>query len=764
MSEQSLLTQELNEFIQRFEGRDISSPLRDASNYKHADKGRWDVRVDAFSGDTNIQLCIAAWHALLHWLRYDNDPVITCILNKDRDAVWPLVSEIEQGTRLVDLHSTICSQWPRYTDSWLSLDTIKSTYFSDHLWCHAICLGRAADNEEQIADFELVRDDHGWSFSGAKSTFGEAYLVRMRDFWLQLVSTMQTESTALLSEQVFNNSREYFCPAVNQVSGTSLVLTGNLVDRFHQYLVVNWDTIAIIDQTRQVTYAELDELSTQWAKVLLISGIKHGDAVGLVFPRNANMAIAQIAVLKTGAMFVPLDIELPQERLASMCADATIKLVLTEHACLVEIEKKIPQLKFVVSDKLSSQLLGTDTKAVELPKEISQDDAAYIIFTSGSTGVPKGVKVSHGNLLNFVAHFNDANYICEKNVVSQFAPYSFDASVAEIHAALLNSATLVILWKELIDSPPALQAYLTSKQVTFSAFPPQYLQHLSPEFLPTLKTLLTAGSAPNYELIKKWLPHVRYINAYGPTETTVLSTAWEADCLPASDEPISMGAPIANTHVRVVNRFGQSLPEGVTGELIIGGDGVVQGYINREQLNKEKFFQYNKSRWYKSGDLACFNNNRQLIFNGRVDDQIKLRGHRIEPGELESAVLGIDSVEMAAVVVHKATDTIQLVLFLQGEGGDEAGMRDALHTRIPHWAMPNRIVWLPKLPLTSNGKINYKLLREHLTQELEHPLQSVVYESELEQQVAAIWSSVLQRPSIIREDNFLFLGGDSLTA
>ena len=764
MSEQLLLTQELNEFIQRFEGRNVSSPLRDASINTHADKGRWNLRANAFSGDENTQLCIAAWHALLHWLRYDNDPIITCILNKDRDAVWPLVSEIERGTRLVELHSTICSQWPRYTDSWLALDGIKSTYFADHLLCHAVSLGCAAGNEAQMAEFELIRDDHGWAFSAAKATFSEAYLVRMRDFWLQLVLAMQTTPAALLSDQIFNDSSDDFCSAVNQVSGVALALNGNLVDRFHQQLATHRDALAIIDQTRQVTYAELDALSDQWAKVLVASGVKQGDAVGLVFPRNANMAIAQIAVLKTGAAFVPLDSELPQERLASMCEDAAITLILTEHACVVEIEKKLPKIGCVVSDKLDVKLSIASTKAVKLPTTISQDDAAYIIFTSGSTGVPKGVKVSHGNLLNFVVHFNDANYIREKSVVSQFAPYSFDASVAEIHAALLNAATLVILWKELIDSPLALQTYLTSQQVTFSAFPPQYLQHLAPELLPTLKTLLTAGSAPNYELIKKWLPHVRYINAYGPTETTVLSTAWEADSLPAPDEPISMGAPIANTHVRVVNRFGQSLPEGVTGELIIGGDGVVQGYVNREQLNSEKFFQYNESRWYKSGDLACFNSNRQLIFNGRVDDQIKLRGHRIEPGELESAVLGIDGVDMAAVVVHKAADTIQLVLFLQGEAVDEAAMRDALHTRIPHWAMPNRIVWLAQLPLTSNGKINYKLLREHLTQALEHPLQSVVYENELEQQVAAIWSSVLQRPSISREDNFLFLGGDSLTA
>ncbi len=760
ISEQSLLPPELNQFIARFEGKSISSPLRDASVGAQADTGRWQIKIDTFSGDENIQLCVAAWHALLHWLRYDKEPVITCLLAKDRTRVWPLVSEIQEDSHLIDLHASICKQWPKFNNDWLNLEELDNPLFADHLLCHAICVNGIVEDGQPTAEFELIYDKRSWWINGARSIFSEAYLLHMRDFWLQLIEQFQKQPRHLLSNIYFLKDEVTF---PKQVSGESRQLTGNLLDKLNQCCSEYGSVTAIIDGDKHYTYAEVDVLSDIWADNLYQQGVTLGDAVGVAFPRNANMVIAQLAVLKAGAAFVPLDTSLPADRLESMVADATIKYLLTEQSQHDIVEEKLAKISLIYIENVVPASAGTEQK--RRAHRVYRDDAAYIIFTSGSTGVPKGVKVSHGNLLNFVTYFNDAEYIRTGDTVSQFAPFSFDASVAEIHSAILNGATLVILGKELIDSPVDLQAYMAEKKVTFAAFPPQYLQHLSPEFLPSLKTLLTAGSAPNYELIKKWLPHVRYVNGYGPTETTVLSTVWEADALPAPDEPISMGVPIANTHVRVVNQFGHSLPAGFTGELIIGGDGVVQGYVNREHLNKEKFLDEEHTRWYRSGDLACFNKNNQLIFNGRVDNQIKLRGHRLEPGEVEAAVAGIDGIDAAAVVVHKSENALQLVLFIQGKEIAEADLRLQLQARVPQWAMPNRIHWLEQLPLTTNGKINYQILQRLAAETATASTDERVELADgLEQQVAAIWQQTLQSKTVAREDNFLFLGGDSLTA
>jgi non-ribosomal peptide synthetase component F len=278
-----------------------------------------------------------------------------------------------------------------------------------------------------------------------------------------------------------------------------------------------------------------------------------------------------------------MDAAQPEGRLQAMADDTAMSIALTEETGMRLMAAALPGVKSLCVDDLpvhapSPQEFSGDG--------ISTDDLAYVVFTSGSTGRPKGVKVSHGNLLNFVLHLG--RYIGTGDVVSQFAPFTFDASVAEIHVCILSGGKLVILPGELIENPDRLQDYMTEQGVTFAAFPPQYARHLSPARLPLLKTLMTAGSAPDHELIKRWQPHLNYVNAYGPTETTILSTVWQASRVPEIHEPIVIGSPIANTEVRVVNRFNRALPRGVIGELLIGGAGVTHGYIKRQDLVSQR--------------------------------------------------------------------------------------------------------------------------------------------------------------------------------
>ncbi|TVZ40309.1 non-ribosomal peptide synthase protein (TIGR01720 family)/amino acid adenylation domain-containing protein [Alteromonadaceae bacterium 2753L.S.0a.02] len=734
---------------------DVANPLQDALSGSAQGEGRLRVEIGALQ-NSDLMHTLAVWHCLLNWLRYDHQMVVSCVLIGGRSTMLPLVSIADNDKTFAGLKHDIEAQFEN-NESWVSVSNLPE-HIQFQRRSHAVLVNLDSSDEEfNRSEFNLACIDDAWFFDVNRSNFSEAYITGIAAFFRDIVNVTSGNPDIRVSELVFPFSSS---APLGYATGTNIPIESNLVNRFNERFQNYKSSIAVVDEYKSYSYQELDDISNQVAAFLKESGASAGDCIALAFPRTAAMVISQYAVLKLGAVFVPLDYSLPRERIASMHQDASFKCILVDDS----IEK-------IIKDKTTDIPIVSYAKSVKSKKhkfkgspKITPSDPAYVIFTSGSTGMPKGVKVTHGNLLNFVAHFEEENYVGNMRVSTQFAPFSFDASVAEIHTSILNGKTLLLLSKQLIDSPVELQQYLTKNECSFAVFPPQYLQHLSPESLPTLERLVTAGSAPNHEILEKWMPHVEYMNAYGPTETTALSTAWEADEIPEEHQAISMGKPIANTDVLVVNQYGQSLPVGMIGELVIGGAGVALGYLNREALNREKFYSDNGVRRYKSGDLASFNADMQLFFKGRVDDQIKLRGHRLEPGEIETAVHTLDYVDLAAVVVHKSAQGLQLVLFLQGDEKPESVVRKDVADKVPDWAMPNRIVWKTAFPLTTNGKIDYKRLKNEAEQDDSIEIEAVEYTNALEKDVAKIWANVLQRRVIQRDDNFLFLGGDSLTA
>ena len=759
MSTEALGSDYFQRIFAKYDGQDFSDALSDSGFSSTSEVERRVISCD-FSDSVDIPLVVSAWHALLHWLRYDDEPVLTCLVDPNTSLVFPVVSETTKTTQLNDLFQSVCDQIQLDKSKWVPFDNLQNTSIVDYVNRHAVCIGQLKNGSDIKPGIALVYTGSDWVLDCLSSFCSESYQQRLHAFLSELIVKLQEDSDEYLSQIVFESENTGNLPGFF-VAGQSLPISGNLISRFYLKNKNRLEKVAIEDQEGTLTFKELDQLSSAWSQHLIESGVKKGQCIGLSYSRNRNMIVAQYSVLKIGAVFVPLDANLPESRLLSMVNDASIDTVLTEKKLEGPLEAKLALVKTICSDDIPLFLADNFSPCHE---EIRLTDPAYVIFTSGSTGNPKGVKVTHQNLLNFVVHFERENYIREHDTVSQFAPFSFDASVAEIHATILNGASLLVLWRELIDSPEKVQSIFTEKQVTFSAFPPQYLQHLSPDNVPTLKTVLTAGSAPSYEIIKKWGPVVRYINAYGPTETTVLSTAWEAETIPSPEEPIVMGSPIVNTEVKVVNRFGQALPPEATGELLIAGAGVADGYLNRDELNAERFVTAKDKRWYRSGDLASFNAQMQLIFNGRVDDQVKLRGHRVEPGEIEASILKLDCVDQVAAVVHKQISGLQLAVFLQGRPQDEVIIRGQLKDVLPHWAMPNHVIWLDALPLTANGKKDYNKLKSQLSDLDQADNEAYVFEDELESKIADIWKDTLQRSSITPEDNFFHLGGDSLTA
>ncbi|MEQ1511207.1 MAG: amino acid adenylation domain-containing protein [Lysobacteraceae bacterium] len=739
---------------------DLPCPLRDATVSARAEHRRRTVACGMLPGQDDPRRLLAAWHAVLHWLRYDDEPVVTCLRGHSADRVWPIVTEASADTTLQALFEAVQTQW---VDEKYWIDAHDSDYpgLQEQLRCHSVHLHGAITKDAEHADFALIRDGEQWRIECATERFGEDYQRLLATVWHRLAEALLAAPQTALCElaATAGGSPMQAC----SVEGAAVAIEGDLNSRFSAWVAVQPQRVAVIDKERSMSFAELDRLSTHWASALLAAGACAGDCVGVSFDRSHRMVAAQIAVLKIGAAFVPMDAAQPAIRLQTMVDDTRLRLVLTEQANVSMLREALPKVGVLDIGKIGDARNGGGSSM--LPAVESDIDAlAYVIFTSGSTGRPKGVKVSHGNLLNFVLQIGE--WFGPDDVASQFAPLTFDASVAEIHSSLLNGGSTVILPAELIDDPESLQAYMTAHGVSFSAFPPQYAKHLSPENLPRQKTLMTAGSAPDHDLIRRWHPHVQYVNAYGPTETTILSTAWRADRVPEAHEPIAIGSPIFNTTVRVINRFGQALPRHCIGELLIGGAGVTLGYLDRDELNLDRYREQGRKRWYRSGDLCCFNGDSALIFAGRIDSQIKLRGHRLEPGEVEAALKAVEGVDQAATLVAEVQSSKQLIAFCAGTARSEDEVRERLAGLLPAWAIPNRIVWLPALPLTTNGKTDYRALQVMLAERTaqDDATATVEYEDALEADVAAIWSSVLQQPKIARDDNFIHLGGDSLTA
>ncbi|WP_045825502.1 non-ribosomal peptide synthetase [Teredinibacter turnerae] len=727
-------------------------PLQDALASGDANSTKCTVEVTGISG-LSTSVCLTTWHMVLNWLQYDKHPVVSLVMAGDDTDVLPLLSQFDDEGCFSEYHAFIAHQ----------LDT-PSLYqplesLAEEMRClhEKHCVVLAGCNTRVECDFLIRQTTDGWIIEANGSRFTLAYVKAIAAFWQDIIRLSHKSAELKISQIDF--PAETTLP-VGLVRGETTSISGDLVTRFYQCCTEYGNSLAVIDVDGAYTYIDLDQRSSQIALLLQEMGVGAGDNVALAFPRSKQMVAAQYAVLKLGAVFIPLDYTLPRDRISSMNRDASFKCVLSCDTILPEVAEKVVDVPVYSLSALKKYR----PDEFKYAGRVQSMDPAYIIFTSGSTGLPKGVRCTHANLLNFILHFERENYLPGNGVSPQFAPFSFDASVAEIHTSILNGNTLLVLSKELINSPEDLQVYMTENACTFAVFPPQYLQHLDPAKLPTLERLATAGSAPNHDILSKWMPHVSYMNAYGPTETTVLSTVWEGDEIPAANAPITMGKPISNTLVKIVNQYGRAVPIGVTGELVIGGAGVAEGYVNREELTAEKFYTDEHGRWYKSGDLAAFDVDKHLIFKGRIDDQIKLRGHRLEPGEIEAAVHAIDYVNGAAVVVHKTGQGLQLVLFLTGEEQAEDKVRKDIVRYIPKWAMPNRIIWKTSFPLTVNGKINYKLLRAEVASISGVDSVSVEYANDLENSVAGIWRNVLQRPCIARDDNFLHLGGDSLTA
>ncbi|MEV5412748.1 amino acid adenylation domain-containing protein [Thermopolyspora sp. NPDC052614] len=527
------------------------------------------------------------------------------------------------------------------------------------------------------------------------------------------------------------------------------------------------DAVAVRFEGESLGYVELDRRAARLARRLRRMGAGPGTLVGVAVPRSAELVVSLLAVLKAGAAYVPLDTDLPQARLAYMIQDAAVQALLTRR----DVLKRLPP---TAAEPLCVDDLNLDADLdVDPDVVVDGEDLAYMIYTSGSTGRPKGVMNVHAAIRNRLLWMQDQYHLTPADRVLQKTPVSFDVSVWEFFWPLMTGATLVVAKPGGHRDPRYLIDLIRREQITTLHFVPSMLQVFlrepGVEECTSLRRVICSGEALSRELQERLFARstAELHNLYGPTEAAVDVTYWP--CRRDGDpRPVPIGFPIANTQIYVLDERLRPVPKGVAGELHIGGRNLARGYLNRPDLTADRFVPNPfgaGDRLYRTGDLARVREDGAIEYLGRLDHQVKLRGFRIEPGEIESVLTSHPRVSEAIVVAREPRPgDVRLVAYLTGDGEppDVADLRDHLRERLPEYMVPAAFVVLPELPLTANGKADRAALPEPDLSRPETRTAFVAPRDDLERVIADIWRDVLGVDRVGVHDNFFDLGGHSL--
>jgi arthrofactin-type cyclic lipopeptide synthetase C len=542
---------------------------------------------------------------------------------------------------------------------------------------------------------------------------------------------------------------------------------------FEQVAQSSPGAVAIIEGERSINYASLNARANQLARYLQDRGVSPGQLVPIVLMRSLEMVIAQLAVLKCGAAYVPIDPTLPVERRRFMLQDCGARRVLGRQSADLSPDSTAVEWIDYDSAERSAQRLSSESLHIVT----SDNPAAYVMYTSGSTGVPKGVIVAHRGVTRLVIN-SGASQITAEDCVAHASNPAFDAATYEVWSALLNGARLVIVPQEVLLDPLGFATLLQEKQVSALFLTVGLLSHyvetLSGVFA-QLRLLITGGDVVEPALARRILkagPPTHLLNAYGPTENTTFTTTYCVNSVDADATSLPIGKPVSNTRVYILDAERQLVPIGAIGELYLGGDGVALGYLERPDLTEERFipdpFSNDPSaRLYKSGDLGRWRADGAIEFLGRNDQQVKVRGFRIELGEIEQALLRHATVRDAIVIARqdKPGDK-RLVAYFTVRHGAQATpeeLRGHLESSVPEYMIPGAFVQLESVPLNANGKVDRPSLpmpsdSAYVERRYQAP------QGEVEGRLAAIWAEVLGVGRIGRDSDFMELGGHSLLA
>ena len=539
-------------------------------------------------------------------------------------------------------------------------------------------------------------------------------------------------------------------------------------DLFTAQVAATPNAVAVVFGEQSLTYQELDWRANQLAHHLKFLGAGPDRLVAVSMDRSLEMVIALLGALKAGAAYVPLDPAFPADRLRFMLDDCKAALLLTRS----EEKERLGELP----QNIRAICLDTDWRLISeegdeaLNVSVTPETLAYVIYTSGSTGRPKGVQIPHRAVVNFLRSMQREPGLTGADTLLAVTSISFDIAALEIFLPLTVGARVVLATSEEIFDATKMKALIRSSRATAMQATPSFWQFLveSDWFGDRRMKVFCGGEALSRELAEKLLERAGEVwNLYGPTETTIWSTLSK---IHSGTGPIFIGRPIANTQTYLLDGHLQPVPVGVPGELHIGGEGLARGYLNRPELTEEKFIAdpFGDGRLYKTGDLARFRADGQIECLGRNDFQIKLRGHRIDLGEIESVLRQYPNVcEAVALLREDERGQKRLVAYLQRSThpSPEAGiLQQFLKTKLPDYMIPAAFVVLDKFPLTPNGKINRKALPPPAAERVEAKHAFTPPRTPAEETLAKIWRDLLRQPEIGIDDNFFEIGGHSLLA
>lgn len=530
------------------------------------------------------------------------------------------------------------------------------------------------------------------------------------------------------------------------------------------------DTVAVVQGEKQLSYDEINHRANQLAHFLRAHGVGLETRVGVLMERSAEWIVALLGILKAGGVYVPLDGNYPQPRLQFMIEDSEVKLLLTESG-----QPEIGSAEVVYLDQAWEQLRN---ESGQNPENVAHaDNLAYVMYTSGSTGRPKGAGITHRAINRLVRNTNYVK-LGDGDRVAQLSNPSFDAATFEIWGALLNGIPLVLLEKETVLSPAELRQQLVDQQISTMFLTTALFNQMGhrPDILSSLNYMLFGGEAVDPQAVQRVLDQGKprhLLHVYGPTEGTTYATWYEVQNVEPGARTVPIGRPLANSDVWVLDSWSRMVPVGVTGELCIGGDGLARGYLGRPELTAEKFVPhpYGRkpgARLYRTGDMVRYQSDGNIEFLKRIDQQVKVRGFRVELGEIESSLNQYSAIAESVVVDRKdASNNTQLIAYVVPREGAEPASSEIyafLQEKLPAYMIPSAFIMIKELPLTPNGKVDKRALPLPDQSEVESEVNFVAPRTPMEETIAQIWREVLGLTQVGVESNFFDLGGHSLMA
>ncbi|MBJ6369742.1 non-ribosomal peptide synthetase [Snuella sedimenti] len=645
-------------------------------------------------------------------------------------------------------------------------------------------------NTEKVADVELdelqlfeepiseVKVDYNLHFSAQETSEGINFVVTyskelyaletierfMKHYENILKAIIKNPTTKIHELEMLTKQDISLLNGFNDTK-TNYNLDQTVVDLFEEQVEKTPNNIALIDGNSKYTYKELNVKANQLAHYLRSQyKVKPNDLIGIMMNRSEWMIISILGILKSGAAYVPIDIDYPESRKQFIIEDSGLSLMLINSESLFDILEFETQ---ALSIDIEFESIPNTSEQKRNPLAIAKSNhLVYAIYTSGSTGKPKGVMIEHSNLVNTILDQKERIEVTENDCLSQFVSLTFDVSCSEIFTSLVSGASLLLLSVELIKNGENFIDYLQENKVSVVSMPSSYLMSLTYERLGFLRALKVGGEVVNINIVLKCAKNIDVYNEYGLTECTIVSSIYKIKASDEDRKQLPIGKPIANTEIFILGNHEELLPVGVVGELCISGAGLSRGYINNGALNREKFIHnpYREGELlYKTGDLARWLPDGNIDFIGRKDYQVKIRGNRIELGEIETVLQNAPHIIQAVVLVRESEILgKRLVGYITTEEMyDKATVQSFLEERLPQYMLPSLLVELETMPLNQNGKIDRKQIPEADLTELK-TTSYVAPISKTEMTLVNLWEDLLNVSKVGIDDNFFELGGDSI--